>query len=286
MNAKEHTPNEKTTTPGTPQASSKPTPDKKEGSEKWKNFSEDKQKKLYENTLFPHIKYVLDKFKHKLPKDDLKRHAKDVAKKLVNSDFKNNRVEDPTNINEKQQKKVKKYCKEYFDKAVMKQRVHEKKKAGKQDKGANGSKPEDDDDDDNDNDAANGESEDEGVDVKMSDDEGDGDENNNNNSNNTKDVSVSLKRKRPDHENGDEKNGARSLSPSKRQRSSTPPPPPPPPISPGEGMQIGNGNENEDADIDVDADSTPAATATAMQSQSQSQSPPPPPPPPPLSVEQ
>lgn len=51
MNAKEHTPNEKTTTPGTPQASSKPTPDKKEGSEKWKNYSEDKQKKLYENTV-------------------------------------------------------------------------------------------------------------------------------------------------------------------------------------------------------------------------------------------
>lgn len=51
MNAKEHTPKEKTTTPGTPQASSKPTPDKKEGSEKWKSYSEEKQKKLYENTV-------------------------------------------------------------------------------------------------------------------------------------------------------------------------------------------------------------------------------------------
>lgn len=29
--------------------------------------------------LFPHIKYVVDKFKHKLPKDDLKRYAKDVG---------------------------------------------------------------------------------------------------------------------------------------------------------------------------------------------------------------
>lgn len=50
MNAKENTPKEKTTTPGTPQASTQ-TPDKKEGEEKWRNFSEDKQKKLYENTV-------------------------------------------------------------------------------------------------------------------------------------------------------------------------------------------------------------------------------------------
>ena len=28
--------------------------------------------------LFPHIKYVMDKFKSKLPKDDLKRFAKEV----------------------------------------------------------------------------------------------------------------------------------------------------------------------------------------------------------------
>jgi [histone H3]-lysine36 N-trimethyltransferase len=52
-----------------------------------------------------------------------------VAKKLVNSDFKNNRVEDPTKICEKQQKKVKKFCKEYFDKAVAKHRAYEQKKA-------------------------------------------------------------------------------------------------------------------------------------------------------------
>jgi hypothetical protein len=49
----------------------------------------------------------------------------------VNSDFKNNRVEDPTKISEKQQKKVKKYCKEFFDKAVIKHRAHEQKKGDK-----------------------------------------------------------------------------------------------------------------------------------------------------------
>ena len=51
MNAKENTPNkENTTTPGTPQVS-KSTPEKNEGSGKWKNYSEDKQRKLYENTV-------------------------------------------------------------------------------------------------------------------------------------------------------------------------------------------------------------------------------------------
>lgn len=28
--------------------------------------------------LYPHVKYVVDKFKHKLPKEDLKRYAKEV----------------------------------------------------------------------------------------------------------------------------------------------------------------------------------------------------------------
>lgn len=34
---------------------------------------------LTENQLYPHIKYVMDKFKGKLPKDDLKRFAKEVG---------------------------------------------------------------------------------------------------------------------------------------------------------------------------------------------------------------
>lgn len=33
---------------------------------------------LIETKLFPHIKYVMDKFKGKLLKDDLKRFAKEV----------------------------------------------------------------------------------------------------------------------------------------------------------------------------------------------------------------
>ena len=66
------------------------------GKEKWRDLSDEKQKKLYENTvsqekrqvvatyrltkmqLFPVIKHMVDKYKKKLPKDDLKRFAREV----------------------------------------------------------------------------------------------------------------------------------------------------------------------------------------------------------------
>lgn len=76
----------------------------------------------------------MNKYKHKIPKDDLKRFAKDVAKKLVNSDYKAGRVQDPTKISEKQQKKVKQYCKDYFEKAASKHQQMEEQKAGRKDK--------------------------------------------------------------------------------------------------------------------------------------------------------
>ncbi|KAA8643129.1 hypothetical protein EYZ11_005821 [Aspergillus tanneri] len=218
MNAKENTPKEKSGTPITPQAS-KPTPDTKEGQEKWRSYSEEKRKKLYENTLFPHVKYVVDKFKHKLPKDDLKRYAKDVAKKLVNSDFKNNRVEDPTKIDEKQQKKVKKFCKEFFDKAVAKHRAYEHRKAQMQAKETE-SKTDD---------TPQVPSDDEAEDVKLSDDEGDkvGEKEK---SASVEDAQLGVKRKREEESSaGDGSHDDEATSSSKRQRSSTPPPPPPPP---------------------------------------------------------
>lgn len=70
----------------------------------------------------------MDKFRHKLPKDVLKRHAKDVSKTLVASDYKHNRVEDPTMISAKQERKVKKYVKDFLDKAVIKHQEHEKRR--------------------------------------------------------------------------------------------------------------------------------------------------------------
>ena len=47
----------------------------------------------------------------------------------MNSDFKNDRVTDPTQITEKQEKNVKKYVKDYFDKAVAKKKEHDKRRA-------------------------------------------------------------------------------------------------------------------------------------------------------------
>ncbi|KAL4868519.1 hypothetical protein BDV12DRAFT_102192 [Aspergillus spectabilis] len=252
MNAKEQTPKDKTGTPATPQPS-KPTPDSKDGQEKWKNYSEDKQKKLYENTLYPHVKYVVDKFKHKLPKDDLKRYAKDVAKKLVNSDFKNNRVTDPTKIDDKQQKKVKKFCKEFFDKAVAKHHAHEQRKAEKVTKESGSDhKP---------TTPAGGQSEgeDQTPDVKMSDDE----------NNTERGGSNSLKRKRDELSVGDANTPDDTpTSSSKRQRSLTPPPPPPPAMSP---------DGDDDASVksdDADADADEVVLVG-------NPTPPPPPPPPP-----
>ncbi|KAK3990199.1 putative histone-lysine N-methyltransferase, H3 lysine-36 specific SET2 [Cladorrhinum sp. PSN332] len=115
----------------TPQRSMTPTAEPKK--EKWRSLSIDKQMKIYENTLFPHVKYVVDKFYGKLPKEDLKKFAREVNKKLVASDYKNNRVEDPTSISPKQEKKVKKYVRDYFERAVVKfkeQQEQQKKKDG------------------------------------------------------------------------------------------------------------------------------------------------------------
>ena len=77
----------------------------------------------------------MDKFKGKLPKDDLKRFAKEISKKLVQSDFKNHRVEDPTKINTKKEKQVKEYVRDYFDKASKKHKERERRKAEKKDHG-------------------------------------------------------------------------------------------------------------------------------------------------------
>ncbi|PYI22165.1 hypothetical protein BO99DRAFT_354298 [Aspergillus violaceofuscus CBS 115571] len=266
MNAKENTPKEKSGTPVTPQTF-KATPDQNEGQEKWRSLSEEKRKKIYENTLFPHVKYVVDKFKHKLPKDDLKRYAKDVAKKLVNSDFKNNRVEDPTKIDEKQQRKVKNFCKEFFDKAVVKHRAHEKRRAERQSMEAHmrpavatAAGPAEDD-----------------PDVRMSDDEDDHDgpaQEGDTNMLSAGEMQGIFKRKREeDMATGDgSATDFTTPSSSKRQRSSTPPPPPPPPMSPG--------NDMED-DQDEYKQQTLSGDDANMKGESAEPTPPPAPPPPP-----
>jgi histone-lysine N-methyltransferase SETD2 len=74
----------------------------------------------------------MQKFTKQLPKDDLKKFAKEVGKKLVASDFKNGRIDDPTKISEKQEKKVKAYVRQFFEKAVEKKKELDKRKKEKE----------------------------------------------------------------------------------------------------------------------------------------------------------
>ena len=80
----------------------------------------------------------MDKFRHKLPKDELKRLGKEIAKKLVASDYKNKRVGDPTAaLSEKQSLKIKKYVKDFLARAVEKYDVHQKKQLSKNEQSGN-----------------------------------------------------------------------------------------------------------------------------------------------------
>lgn len=177
----------------------------------------------------------MDKFKGKLPKDDLKRFAKEISKKLVTSDFKNRRVEDPTKIDSRKEKQVKTYVKEYFDKAAKKHREREKRRAerkAQQSDVANPSKISPG------KDAVKGEGHsDDDQDLAMSDDDGD---------QKVKSEALTpatpldmvltsdgLKRKRDEMEpfEGVEHGGV-DLTPNKLLKSETPPPPPPPPPPP------------------------------------------------------
>ncbi|KXT05962.1 hypothetical protein AC578_322 [Pseudocercospora eumusae] len=105
------------------------TPKKEKKEEKWRSLPEEKQKRLYESALQPHIMHVVGKYKHKLAKEDLKRWAKEFAKQMVNSDFKKNRVEDPNKVSDKRAKDVKKHAQAFFEKAVKKKEAADVKKA-------------------------------------------------------------------------------------------------------------------------------------------------------------
>ena len=194
------------------------------------------------NQLFPLIKHVMDKFKGKLSKDDLKRFAKEVwtnsssgplsmlvdntalqiSKKLVNSDYKNGRVEDPTKISSRQEKQVKKYVQDYFEKAVAKKKDHEKRKAERKVKEEenSGMKGEEDDSDRDPNMA------------KSDDDDAKQKPGSMTPATPLEQLSIAegLKRKRTSGSPVDpwEEQGE-SSTPNKRLKSESPPPPPPPP---------------------------------------------------------
>ena len=214
--------------------------------------------------LFPHIRYVMNKFKAKLPRDDLKRFAKEVSqspgyaimhgtdvslvqisKKLVNSDFKNNRVGDPRQISSRQEKQVKKYVKEYFDKAVVKKRAYEQKKAERQDKSADPPAlhtPEG-------LEVKKEHESDEELDIGLSEDEGGRTKQDPGTPITPSDQPFNvdgLKRKRgsPDVP-GSDKTEDEPATPSKRLRSETPPPPPPPPPAPADCEPVYPGSPSE-----------------------------------------
>ena len=205
----------------------------------------------------------MNKYKAKIPREDLKRFAKELAKKLVESDFKGGRVEDPTKISDKHQQKVKKYCKEFFEKAAHKHSKHEKEKAAKKAKLANGTKtdsasmststsiaasPKQNLDASPDVDVKKEDGSDD-EDIKMSEDEREED---------VKpmpaDLSIdvqngdSLKRKRSRSESRDVKDeDDLTKSPLKKLNLDSPPPPPPPPPAPPMETPDGTPGQSEGA---------------------------------------
>ncbi|CAO2648234.1 Nn.00g075010.m01.CDS01 [Neocucurbitaria sp. VM-36] len=123
-------------TPTGPSAATTPQPavdehkEKKSKSEKWRNLPQEKQEKVYEATLSPHVMAVAAHYRKKFEKDDLKRLCKEVAKKLVRGDYKSGRVKDPTaKLSSRHEKTVKNYVKEFLDKALKKKDERTKHKS-------------------------------------------------------------------------------------------------------------------------------------------------------------
>ncbi|KAF2660755.1 hypothetical protein K491DRAFT_14788 [Lophiostoma macrostomum CBS 122681] len=126
------TPTHPTSASATPQPSDEAKGERKSRSEKWKSLPKEKQEKLYEATLHPHVMSVVGHYRKKLDKEDLKRLSKEVAKKLVRGDYKHNKVRDPTaKLDSKHERTVKKFVKDFMDKAVQKKATKEKEKAAK-----------------------------------------------------------------------------------------------------------------------------------------------------------
>jgi len=204
----------------------------------------------------------MNKYKHKIPRDDLKRFAKEIAKKLVASDFKAGRVKDPTKIDERQQKKVKEFCKQFFEKAYQKHKKHEIERAAR-DKGP-GRKPKEEvspEGVEGDMEVSP-EGDGDGEDVKMSDDE---DADATPSAHTPSERNGTLKRKRFDEDDGrairddDEEELGLPGSPAKKGNLEidTPPPPPPPPAPPVETPPVSTPREGDiDMDMEADAEQT------------------------------
>ncbi|KAF2118923.1 hypothetical protein BDV96DRAFT_596729 [Lophiotrema nucula] len=234
------TPSNRPSASTTPQPTSdKPKNDKKSKSDKWKSLPQEKQEKLYESTLAPHVMSVVSHYKKKFEKDDLKRLSKEVAKKLVRGDYRANRVQDPTaKLSSKHEKNIKKYVKEFMEKAVEKKAERDKLKAAKAEQKVGGetaaemsdtpkleveAKEEDSDDDMG---GLSDHEEPQSHDVSPADSS-----------------TIDLKRQR--EEDGD----IRSPKKSRVETPIAPPPPPPPPPPPLEDMPLDDSSLTPSEDI-------------------------------------
>jgi len=179
-----------------------------------------------------------------------------ISKKLVNSDFKRNRVVDPTKITSKQEKQVKIYVKDYFDKAVSKHEEREKKrverKASKAGSGGASTAVKEtdtrrmaDDSDGDQNMATSDDDEDEKPSLKSTTPMSPAD---------MVLGSDGLKRKRIYDDGRQPVNMDDTMpTPNKRLKSETPPPPPPPP-APTNGIYPANDVAEPDRDVSMSPD--------------------------------
>ncbi|KAG9242115.1 hypothetical protein BJ878DRAFT_188428 [Calycina marina] len=121
-------------------ASTPVTKEPKQPVEKWRTYPREKQMTIYEKTLSVHVIYVMNKYKGKLTKEELKKFAKEITKKVVASDYKRGRVDNPEKVDEHRIREVKKYVKGFFDKAVSKKKEREQKirERAKKDRAVNG----------------------------------------------------------------------------------------------------------------------------------------------------
>lgn len=107
----------------------KPEVERKGKKEAWRDWPESKQRKVYETTISPIIIEIMSRYKNKIPKDTLKRFAKDLASKIVDGDFKKNRVEDPKELSKKKRASIRDFVKDYFKRAAAKRSDHDKRVA-------------------------------------------------------------------------------------------------------------------------------------------------------------
>lgn len=181
----------------------------------------------------------------------------------MNSDFKNNRVENPTRISSRQEKQVKKHVKEFFDKAVAKKREYDKKKVERKGSEADATKSVrltaeievDKKEEESDGDP--------GLDVSDDDTEMQKPESETPVTPNDQVIGGDgLKRKREDTNGSHMAKSEDDATPSKRLRSETPPPPPPPPPPPTDSRPLDQSPDSDQpmTDNPVEADCAQSET--------------------------